>query len=103
MVIVFVFFREMVRRDMQEWEGGHIFPFSSYGPSGGKPCLPGLEEEISPEELRYKFYVLNNKIPFDLSRELANANQARMIYQQITPAIRNIIVRNKLISYRIIV
>ncbi len=81
----------MVKRDMVEWDQGKIFPFSTYGPSGGKPCLPGFEE-ISPDELRYRFYVLNNKTPFDLSREISSIQQTRLQYQQISPAIRNILV-----------
>lgn len=81
----------MVKRDMIEWEQGHIFPFSCYGPSGGKPNLPGFQD-ISAEELRYRFYS-NNKIPVNMSAELTAAQQARICYQQISPATRNILVR----------
>lgn len=85
------YYSEMVKKDMLEWENGHIFPFSCYGPSAGKPCVPGFED-LSAEELRYRFYVLNNKTPVDLTREVSLIQQARMQYVQISPTIRNILV-----------
>lgn len=91
-ILFLVVCRETVKKDMQEWQHSGIWPFSCYGPVGGKPNVPGFED-ISPEEHRYNFMLSGCTVPPAVTHQLQQLIQLRMNYQQPTQENRNIIER----------
>lgn len=76
---------------MQEWQICKIWPYSCYGPVGGKPCVPGFED-LSPEEVRLAFMQNGNYMPPDMTQRFQLIQQFRLNYQQPTIENRSIIV-----------
>ncbi|CAG7668626.1 unnamed protein product [Allacma fusca] len=74
---------EMVKKDMIEWEKGKIWPFSCYGPTGGKPNLEGFED-ICYEELRFATLQNNGVLPNNIPMRIQLWNRARSKWQQTT-------------------
>lgn len=75
---------------MQEWQLSSIWPYSCYGPVGGKPCVPGFED-LSYEEYRYNWLINGGNLPPQIPLQFQQTFQLRQNYQNYTQENRNVI------------
>ena len=82
-----------MQKDMKDWNDQNIWPFSCYGPSGSKPCLPGLED-LSEEEIRYETLMNDGVLPpsLRLSERLQQTEIMKQKYSVMSPENRSMIV-----------
>lgn len=77
---------------MQEWQASQIWPYSCYGPVGGKPNVPGFED-LSPEEYRFSYFVSGGNVPPQITQQYQQMSLLRQNYQVYTQENRNVIER----------
>jgi hypothetical protein len=89
-----IYSRASIQKDMKDWDEENIWRISCYGPTGGKPCLPGFED-LSEDEIRYETLMNGGVIPPHLCLPDRIDRIAQMKYKWSLPSVEN---RNILVS-----